>query len=546
MSTLVVSGHRQHLTYQPDARSVDACKSIAATVSASVSMGAYHCKPTRVLDLMRAAASYGLQPRFTARAVAVLRDAAQQLRDVISALDNYDLRPYQNDGVSFLWRKPEALLADDMGLGKTIQALCALLPEAPAIVVANPVIMLGVWEDECRKWRKDLAPVVCRKRGSFRWPKPGELIIIGYGVLPDSEELGNRPPESGTVLIGDEIQCVKAYRAQRTQHFRMLSARVRAGDGCVWGLTGTPVLNDPGELWGILEALGIGSKAYGSRHKFIAAFGGERDMWGVQWEPEKIRDNAMDPLAGYVLRRTKAQVLSDLPAETIRTVRVDAEWSHVASTAGERPRWMDEAIEELDSYKQGERGEMLLGSDLIVRTRRSLAEAKIPAMLQLLDWYAESGETVVVFSAHRAPIDFLEKTCGIPVLHGDVTVKRRNEILRDFQDGKHATLGATIQVAGTGITLTRATQSLFVDQMFTPGMNEQARARLVRFGLTHGVVHTIMEANDFFDRRCNEILAMKTETIERTTNKLKPETRLTNLSLADILDRVATKAECNV
>ncbi len=124
-----------------------------------------------------------------------------------------EMRDYQLEGLNWMISLHEnglnGILADEMGLGKTIQALCAIPPDGAAMVVADPLVMLEVWADECRKWRKDLTPTVLKRASDWRWPQYGELLITGYGRLLHGDEI-KVPPNEATVLIGDEIHCVKS------------------------------------------------------------------------------------------------------------------------------------------------------------------------------------------------------------------------------------------------------------------------------------------------------------------------------------------------
>jgi len=146
--------------------------------------------------------------------------------------------------------------------------------------------------------------------------------------------------------------------------------------------------------------------------------------------------------------------------------------------------------------------------------RELLAKAKIPAMLNLVEEFEEQEEPLLVFSAHRAPIDTLAQREGWATITGDVSADERQVIAKDFQDGKYKGLAMTIDAGGVALTLTRASQVLFVDRTFTPGLNEQAEDRVFRIGQTRGVIISTLVGDHYLDRRLASILCEKTELIK--------------------------------
>ncbi len=95
------------------------------------------------------------------------------------------LFPFQRTGVAWLISRMTGLLADDMGLGKTIQILIAIPAGAPVLVVC-PAVAKGVWKREVQKWRPEIKVTSLSGRGNFRWPEPGEMVIVNYDILPSA------------------------------------------------------------------------------------------------------------------------------------------------------------------------------------------------------------------------------------------------------------------------------------------------------------------------------------------------------------------------
>lgn len=467
------------------------------------------------------------------------------------------LYPFQRTGTGWLsTRSAGALLSDEMGLGKTIQAITALPAGVPVLVVA-PAVAKGVWLRELSRWRPQLRVSVLKGRESFRWPEPGEVLVTNYDILPDIHaktcpgtlpadrcqgcqtginRLGIRVKIEGhkkacdekknlldarpcpgcakflklapprTVAIVDEAHALKSGKARRTLRFRALSTAIRENDGRVWLLTATPLLNNPAELWNVYNAAGIAEEAFGSWKKFVQLFEGKALFYGgYEWGTPEAE--VAERIRRVSLRRMRAEVLPDLPVKTYREIVVDIDRNSLA----ECDKYLEEVggIEELTALieKDG------IKFETMSRVRSALAKAKTPALMAMLSEYEEAEEPVVVFSAHRFPIDLLKKRKGWRVITGDTKPTERTEIEDQFQRGELSGVGCTIKAGGVAITLTRAHQSLFVDREFTPALNSQAEDRICRIGQDRGCIITILVANHQLDERLAELVARKQKLI---------------------------------
>ena len=426
---------------------------------------------------------------------------------------------YQENGVSFLRSRMRALLADDMGLGKTIQSLGALDRFALAVVVC-PAGVKESWRAEVLKWRPDLEPVVLSGRGSFRWPDPGEVIIVNPEILPENpgiamqgrpqfEMLGNTGARRKTVIIADEAHYFKgsARKVARVRRFRALVKEATGADGRVWLLTGTPMKNRPNELWNLLQSAGLAKEAYGSWHKFLRAFNAEDGRFGIEWgDPTPEAAEGLDRVS---LRRCKDDVLTDLPSKRIEDISVAVGSMKICDKVMEEiPEGFDLTKADFDALKS------VIAFDKISAARAALAKAKIPALVEHVIGYEEAETPVVVFSAHRAPIDALGEREGWAVVTGDVSSEERGRIQADFQAGKLKGIAGTYGAMGTGVTLTAAADMILCDLPWTPADLNQAMDRIHRIGQEQSCLYKVMHASHQMDQLVNSLIIAKAGLIE--------------------------------
>ena len=465
-----------------------------------------------------------VEPALAATIQAASREAEQNYEQAARHAKRVDLElrerglelyPFQKEGIAWLSKRAGAMLSDEMGLGKTIQAIVALPEMAPVLVVC-PALVKGTWGRELGKWRPDYRVTVLAGKGSFRWPVPGEVVITNYDVLPETvaeetgeidrygkklkvhflpKEIQDACPKSLQV-IGDEIHLTKNSKAKRTLAWRAITSTAIAGGGRIVGLTGTPMLNETPELWSVLVGLGLAQEAFGSYDGFFTLMGGKKVKYGTEWGTPSPMVGPR--LARVTLRRKRAEVLPQLPGKTYRDIDVEVTAKVLKKIPDAPPEW-----ETLDAK-----------SDLPSFTgysaaRMALAEAKIPAMLELVESFEEQGEKLVVFSAHLGPINELARRPGWAIITGDTAPALRTEIEEKFQRGELKGLGATIQAGGVGITLTAASHALFVDQAFTPALNAQAEDRICRIGQTRGCVITRLVADCKLDRAIHGLITRK-------------------------------------
>lgn len=451
------------------------------------------------------------------------------LAEAVARAEASGAYPYQLDGVRWLAGHERALLGDDMGLGKTAQVLWSI-PEGAGAVVVCPATLKHTWAAEIKKWRPDLQAFICTGRGSFVWPgEPGHVVITNYEILPTDPE---HPAEIETILIADEAHRAKNHKAARTKRLRAISKLCTR----TWLLTGTPLLNRPFDLWGVLEAGRMGKDVFGGFMGFLRSFGGYKNRWGG-YEFDGPDASVAERLRRVMVRRTKGEVMPDLPSKRYETIAVELP----KGLRRECDAWWDDGA---DTWRDTDEG--LPDFREFAGLRAKLAKSRIKAATEYVEDCEEQDVPLLVFSAHREPVEKIGAREGWGMILGGTPMDERQRLVEAFQAGELKGLALTITAGGVGLTLTRASTVLFVDLDWTPGNNAQAEDRVARIGQTAELIRIVRMVSDHvLDRHVNGLLADKQEMIARAIEHVV-EYEIPPEDTADVLDETEEEWQARV
>ena len=328
----------------------------------------------------------------------------------------------------------------------------------------------------------------------------GQVVILNYELLPNKWELN-----PGTTIVFDEAHYLKNNRSLRTQKARAVA---KTATRC-WLLTGTPLLNSPGELWNLLQVGHMSRTAFGSWNNFVRLFQGYKGQWGMEWGEPTLE--ASEGLYRVCLRRRKVDVLTDLPAKHYRQHSIRLKRGAIRKVDWDPMTFgtNDWSMPKLEKF-----------SELYAR----ISTAKIPAMLEIVEQHELNETPLVVFSQHRAPIDALHGRPGWMTITGDTPDLKRADAVFRFQAGKLLGLACTIPAASVGITLTHASNMLFVSRSFTPAINLQAEDRICRIGQISACQYTSIVSDHPLDARIEDVLAYKQDIVDSVIERI-PEHR---------------------
>lgn len=482
----------------------------------------------------------------------------QEAHFPLLSLPEAKLQPkgYQIEGVSFLAsRNGRALLSDDVGLGKTGQSiLWALYSGVDKICVCCPASLKENWAREITMWIGEKS--ICQIYGKTitedltRDARRAKWAIINYDLMHEWKDflftLGIK------ALILDEVQAIKNYIPPKRQKKSMGKSRgtakradavVALAKTCphIIAISGTPFENRPIELFPVLHILD--PILFSSRTSYakqfcdlrLNAFGGY-DVTGAS-NLKELNKLLCDT---YMIRRKKLDVLKELPEKRRVVVPLQLDKSQLAKYRQAEENFLQWLMfteengkvskeEALDNFLQwlmfdgvkngGQSSSAKPEAMLKVNALKQLAAiAKMPLVFDWLDTYLESENKLVVFAVHHEIIDMLQaqykEQCV--VIDGRTPTNKRQELVDAFQkDPKVRLFIGNIRAAGTGLTLTAATDSVTVELGWTSTSHDQAEGRTHRIGQKNAVTAYYLLAEGTIERRIAELIDKKREVMSK-------------------------------
>jgi non-specific serine/threonine protein kinase len=470
-----------------------------------------------------------------------------------------ELRPYQQVGVRWLYLLSRlglgACLADDMGLGKTIQILSLLLvlrasakgARRPSLLVA-PASLLANWAAEIERFAPalkaqvahtsalpagELAAVASERLADV------DLVITSYGSLLRIPWLATT---AWNLAVLDEAQAIKNPGAKQTRAAKKLVAQSRIV------LTGTPIENRLGDLWSIFDFCNPGllgsAKEFGSYTKSLAD------------KPHNPYGPLRELVRPYILRRLKTdkKVISDLPDKT--------EVKAFCQLSRKQAALYQQAVKELAQQLEDAEGIRRKGLVLAFLMRfkqicnhpsqwlgdEAWAEddsGKWTRLRELGEVIAAKQEKALIFTQFRevtAPLAaFLGQVFGRPglVLHGEVEVKKRKDLVRRFQEDDTAPFFVlSLKAGGSGLNLTAASHVVHFDRWWNPAVENQATDRAFRIGQTKNVLVHKFVCRGTVEEKIDELIESKKQ-LSRDLLEGGGELNLTELKDGELLRLVA-------
>jgi superfamily II DNA or RNA helicase len=439
------------------------------------------------------------------------------------------LRHYQKAGLGWLGFLEEfrlgGCLADDMGLGKTVQVLAMLqqrrnLPtngdsrRAPSLAVV-PRSLVFNWIEEAKRFTPDLR--VLDYTGIQRRPLMDsfdkyDLVITTYGTM--QRDIVQLKDIRFDYAILDESQAIKNAQSQRAKASRLLKANNRLA------MTGTPVENHLGELWSLLEFLNPGMLGTAKVFQNISRSVSQDD------EGLALLRRALGP---FILRRTKQQVLTELPPKTEQTLHCDLE--------GKQRKRYDElrtfyrAVLAERIAKKGMKQSKIHVLEALLRLRQAAihtglidkdsvdeSSAKLDVLMEQLREVIDEGHKALVFSQFTSFLAIVRNRLDrekVVYEYLDGRTRQRQECVERFQNDPHCPLFLiSLKAGGHGLNLTAADYVFILDPWWNPAVEAQAIDRAHRIGQDRHVFAYRLIARDTVEEKIIELQRTKRDLAE--------------------------------
>ena len=412
-----------------------------------------------------------------------------------------ELRPFQQTGLSWLLLTQRALLADEMGLGKTVQALaCAAQEGIYPLLVVPPAHLTRNWFSEIMRFLRveGREPVVHIVKGltPYELP-PADVYILHYLLLRGWKQA--LPKMKFHTVIFDEVQELRRTGSEKYSAASLLSESCER----VMGLSGTPIYNYGGEIWNVVNILD---------YHFLGDWESFTREWccgygnNVVQKPEVLGEYLRRE--GLMLRRTKQEVLPELPEKRRLVQQIDADdrlYQQLMPPVWEKMY----RLRENRSLTASERS--LLEDQISQEERQATGLAKAPYVCQFVKALLASGERVLLFAHHHAVMDAYreELKAEKPVfITGRESSAQKENAVERFMTEKTDLCCISLRAA-SGLNLQRASCVVFGELDWSPAVHSQAEDRAHRIGQQDSLLCYYLVSPSGSDADMQEALGLK-------------------------------------
>ena len=471
------------------------------------------------------------------------RSSKKAVKDIKDKLQiPYDLYPYQEIAVAFLEERDKtsrgALVGDQPGLGKTIEALSwlSLSPKRPVLVITQASIKRN-WYREIEKWLPN-STIQILNQGKDTIDSDADFVIINYDLIwrkgIEEQLLKRKFP----VVIYDEVTSIKEPSAKRTKTAKKLGRRAEFNIG----LSGTPILNRPIEFYNILNL--IDPKQFTSHFKFGMRYcNGFHNGFGYVFKGSSHINELREQIKPLMIRRLKEDVLTELPAKSRRTIYIDMPGKYYQEYIAAE----NNLVETLQGLPSGKVSQEYEDSRMWVLSklnylRHIVGLSKAEEAEEIIKNFVDAGEKLVVFAHHHDVMDLMDEYLTKDKVNhvkvdGRTELTNRQTAIDTFQNDPKCMVFLASTAMGMGVTLTAASNALFVERQWTPGIEEQMEDRLHRIGQTNGVLIHYMQVEHSLDEKMDRLVenkrAVLNEVLDGEINRDKGES-IINALLAEL------------
>ncbi len=455
------------------------------------------------------------------------------------------LYPYQMRGALFAAYRGRCILGDDMGLGKTVQTLAAVELLArergvERVLVVAPASVKYQWEGEIRKFTDRPVQVIegGNKARQGQYTQPTFYRLINYElVLRDLDELNAWQAD---LIVLDEAQRIKNWESKISRAVKKLRSRY----ACV--LTGTPLENKLEELYSIVAF--VDDRRLGPAFQFLhdhRILDEHGKLLGYR-NLDKVREK----LAPILLRRTRAEVLSQLPERTDQTVFVEMTEAQRGPYAEQQATLAQLLAKKYLSEVDRRRilcciaNMRMLCDSTFLYDKQTNVSPKLEEFAELVRDLAAAGtHKLVVFSQWelmlRKAAEVLDGLqVGYRVLHGGVPGPERRKLLDEFREDASVRVFLSTDAGGIGLNLQAADTVINLEVPWNPAVLEQRIARVHRLGQHRPVQAINLVTRDSIEERVLKTLGLKRSLFDGVFAGTTDEVSFASLGQRPFLDNV--------
>ncbi len=444
------------------------------------------------------------------------------------------LRNYQKVGYKWLNTLENygfsGILADDMGLGKTIQIIAIILNyinnektnKLPIMVVCPSSLALN-WKNEIEKFTTDIKTLVMsgnakNRKSQIESLKDYDVVVTSYDLLKRDIDIYKNIDYEFRYVIADEAQYIKNSNTQNAKAIKQVKSQIR------YALTGTPIENSLSELWSIFDFLMPGYLF--SYNKFKEKY--ENSI--IKEENNETMQKLKMEIEPFILRRTKKQVLTELPDKTVTILNnemQDEQQKIYLSFLSQARKELTQEIEE-----NGIENSKIKILSLLTRLRQICCHpsifmedykgqsSKLNQCIEIIEDAMQSGHKILLFSSYTSVFGLIEKelkkrNIEYFKLTGQTKVNNRLELVEEFNKNPNIKIFLiSLKAGGTGLNLTGADMVIHYDPWWNISAENQATDRAYRIGQKNNVqVYKLITKNSI-EEKIYELQEKKAKLIE--------------------------------
>lgn len=464
---------------------------------------------------------------------------------------NAELRTYQKIGYKWLRTleqyKMGGILADDMGLGKTIQLLAVILSYVqknkenvkPSIIICPSSLALN-WYNEIQKFTPTLKALVISDDYLERKRKIEEIgkyqvIITSYDSLKRDIDLYKN--YCFKYVVADEAQYIKNNNTKNSKAIKTINAETK------FALTGTPIENSLSELWSIFDFIMPG---------YLYKYKKFKELYEtpiIKEQNEDVMNKLKKQIEPFVLRRTKGEVLTELPDKTVTILNNEMSEEQYNIYMSYMAQARKEIMSQID-INGFEKSQIKILS-LLMRLRQICCHpklflgeyegesSKLNQCIEIIQDAVLGGHKILLFSSYTSMFEIIEeklKNIGVKYLKltGQTKVGERIELVDKFNTDENIKVFLiSLKAGGTGLNLTGADMVIHYDPWWNLSAENQATDRTYRIGQKRNVqVYKLITKNSI-EEKIYELQQKKAKLID---NMLSTDATFINkLSKDDIL-----------